>query len=75
MDVQKAVDAVLPMVEEGVKALIKKESAHVVDMLLDEAKKLIPGAWDDLLIEKNKAKIEALVEARLLALAEQISKA
>lgn len=62
-----------PAVELEVKKRIEAESDKYVDVVLEKAKALIPGTFDDVVIEGQKPKLKADVKAFLLAEADKIS--
>lgn len=63
----------LPIVEQLAKQLIAEQSDLVVDLILEKIKELIPGHFEDGLIEGFKPQIKALVKEQLTAQAEKIS--
>jgi len=65
---------ILAAVEAEVKALIEANCTAVVDAAITALEKVIPGSWDNAILEGAKPQIEASVKAALLKLADGISK-
>lgn len=59
--------------EIAVKAALNEKCDAIVAATLEEVKKMIPGQWDDALLESMKSNIQSVVKAELLKLAEKIS--
>lgn len=70
MDVK---EEVLAGAEVGAEAFINQSSDAIVSALVDELKKVIPGSWDDALLESYKPGLMATAKVELLKLAEKIS--
>lgn len=66
-------DEALAGAEVAAEAFINQASDAIVKALLAEVAKLIPGSWDDAIIEKQLPGLQAVAKIELLKLAEQIS--
>jgi len=73
---QKLVDAAKAFAVQEATVLVQSEGKKVVDAALTAIEKVIPGAWDDALIESQRAAIDkAVIDAALALIAKLAPKA
>lgn len=72
-ELKKALEAMAPQIEAAVKAGIEAKCDEGVDFLIGKLEDLIPGGFDNVLLEAGKPKIKADFKAFLLAQADKIS--
>lgn len=63
----------LPQIEVALEKEIEAKADGIVEMVLNKVEALIPGPWDNMVIDPAKPKLKADVKAYLLAQAEKIS--
>lgn len=66
-------NVVLPQIEVALEKEIEAKADGIVEMVLTKIEALIPGPWDNMVIDPAKPKLKADVKAYLLAQAEKIS--
>lgn len=64
---------ILVILEAAAKSLIESHCDQVVDLCIDETKKIIPGEIDDLILDQLKKSFEEKIKEFLLSQAEKIS--
>lgn len=63
----------LPQIEVALEKEIEAKADGIVEMVLNKVEALIPGPWDNMVIDPARPKLKADVKAYLLAQAEKIS--
>lgn len=66
-------EQILEMVEEQVKSAVDQQAEPLMNALLDQLAKVIPGGIDDAIIAGAKPVILPVVKAELMKLAEKIN--